>query len=226
MTSDSPAQGAADVSSSGSEQILRPLRWPWRAGAAALSAFGASTLLYPRYPGPTVVVLGVDGFGWSYVFGVATALLAALFIGGILYAVVQQHHTWWAELLQTLGTAALLITLVVAAPIALLGGALSFKNSYREIGSVDGRTIVVQQFAGWRGADSLNAGYRNGPLVTFASRSNTTLHRTLTDISTWQFDVTANGTTVQVHYSSSDTPIQTGTLVLKETSRTAPLLSN
>lgn len=162
-----------------------------------------------------MVVLGVDGFGWSFVLGVATVLLVALFIGALVYAVVRKHHAWWAALLHTLAMAALLVGLVVSVPVAVLGGALSFKNSYREAGSVDGRTIVVQQFAGWRGADSLDAGYRSGPLVTFAARSDTPLRRTFTDISTWHFAVEASGSTVEVHYCSSDDPAQTGTLVLE-----------
>lgn len=122
--------------------------------------------------------------------------------------------------------------LLVHGSLELLGvegdtsSALSFKNSYREIGSADGRKTVVQQFAGWRDADSLDAGYRNGPLVTFAARSDSYLHRTFTDISTGHFAVTATGSTVEVHYRSSDTPNQTGTLVLEQPGSTAPLLSN
>lgn len=195
--------------------VRERLRWPWRVGAGAVCALYASTLLYPRAGQPLVVLFNIDGYGWSFLFGAATALLTAAFIGGIVHLLTRHRRGPLGIVLREITPALLAIGLLAGVPFALLGGTLSFKNSYRDVGVVDNHTIVVQQFTGWRGADSLDAGYRNGPLVSFNARADTSLRRTFTDIGSWHFSVTTTATTVSVHYRSTDHPSQSGTLTFQ-----------
>jgi hypothetical protein len=214
-----PSGRAISITSTGTNQpesppLRGPVRWPWRVGAGGVTALYASTLVYPRAAEPLVVLFGIDGYGWSFLFGVATALLTAAFIGGVVHLITRNRDGWWAGLSRALTAALLALGLLAGFPLALLGGVLSFKNSYREVGTVDGHAIVVQQFAGWRGADFLDAWYRDGPLVSFDAQNDSYLRRTFTDIRSWNFQMTTTATTVVVHYRSTDHPEQAGTLTL------------
>lgn len=184
-----------------------------------LCALYASTLLYPRAGQPLVVLWDIDGYGWSFLFGLATALLSAAFIGGLVHLLTRRRKGPWSRLVRDVTPALLVIALFAGVPLALLGGVLSFKNSYRDVGVVDDHTVVVQQFAGWRNAVFLDAGYRNGPLVSFNARVDSPSWRTSTDIGSWHFSVATTATTVIVHYRSSDRPSRTGTLTFPRNSR-------
>lgn len=177
-----------------------------------MCALYASTLLHPRAGQPLVVLCDVDGYGWSFLFGVATALLGGACIGGLVHLLTRRREGSWSRSVRDVTPALLAIALFAGIPLALLGGVLSFKNSYRELGVVDGHTVVVQQFVGWRGAVFLDAGYRNGPLVSFNARVDSPSWRTSTDIGSWRFWTATTATTVIVHYRSSDRPSRTGSL--------------
>lgn len=183
-----------------------------------MCALYASTLVHPRPGQPLVVLFDVDGYGWSFLFGLVTALLGAAFIGGVLHLLTRRRKGSWSRFVRDVTPALLAIALFAGVPLALLGGVLSFKNSYREVGVVDGRTVVVQQFAGWRGAVFLDAGYRHGPLVSFNAQVDSPSWRTSTDIDSWQFSVATTATTVIVHFRSSDRPSRTGTLTFPRNS--------
>ena len=213
-----PTSTAGQDDTTPPDRAPRLLKWPWRTASGAVTALGTSTLLYPRGTQPAVVVLGVDGYGWSFLFGVTTALLTAVFLIGAMHLITRDRRSWWADLLATLIAIVLLTGVGLGFPIAWIGGALSFKNNYREVGTVDGHTIVIEQFVGWRGADSVYAGYRTGPLVSFNSETDSYLQRTFTDIHSWRFELTTTATTVAVHYRSNDHPSQTGTLTLPRAS--------
>jgi hypothetical protein len=122
-----------------------------------------------------VVLFGIDGYGWSFLFGLATALSTAVFVGGVVHLITRDRNGWWACLSRAITALLLAFAPLAGFPLALLGGVLSFKNSYREVGAVDGHAIVVQQFAGWRGADSLSAGYRDGPFVSSDAQNDSYL---------------------------------------------------
>lgn len=192
----------------------RPLRWPWRVAAAAPVCLCASTLLAPRPGAPLVVVLGVDGHGWSFLAALATAALTGTAVGGLVHVLTRGRSAWWADLLTSVTFLLLTLAALLALPIALLVGSLAFKNSYRDLGAVDGRDVVVQQFAGWDGDDDVAAGFRIGPFVSFEARSDGYLRRPSAGIDAWHFVVGTTPGAVLVDYRAGDGPRQSGVLRL------------
>lgn len=214
LGSPSPAGPSSGVGPLKAAVTARTPRWPWAVALASGIVGALAVGLQPRPDAPTLLVLGVDSSGWSFVAAVvalATASAAAL---AVPFTLVSKRRSSGALLVRVAAAVAVAAFWTVAALPLLILGVTSFLAEYRTVGSVTGRDVVLRYEPGFQDAGTVDAGYRNGVGVDFAARGDTILGPAPEELDSWRFRIEQASEGLRIRYRTRGDASGSGVLVL------------
>lgn len=196
-------------------------RWPYQWLATGLIAIAASFFWPPLGTRPALVLLGQDQRVWSWIIAVSGGIAIGAGLLGIAHSLGRNHDAWWQEALLTLFSCGVVVALCIASLPALVFAALTFGDSYRDLGNTHGDGVVVALHPSNGYDDStITFGTRHGIWVDFDPTTQRIVARDAT-LHDWTFALRTTATTVQVRSTPTTGPRTTDVVTLPRTTAAA-----